>query len=340
MKNFHKLVRNIIIGIDRIDFSMPLSYLDNLLSYLDKQSSHYNAYVNGQYWYKNYILLNHKVKVRSKIKCKCEKNIYNRVYVSVFNPDKIIQEYLKSIFDRLSGGINTGTFGIIISQIEISYDFYSNSSHDIRQIKRFIDCHLLLKFARKNSYRTVLTTDYIGRNGNIRKGAKGSRSYCKFESGRKFYRFEMQFNRAYILKRNITFFNLPLNPIDFRSFDYIDIVDNFSFRGIKNISRSILRKKCIHSTTHDDFERIHREMIDKVRFFVVGGRRGKCKKVSKQITMIKCLKKEYNLSINHKKYFTPLNDVIQLINCLADIGYKEELSSKRIILLQGLKTDN
>lgn len=339
MINPQIIVQSVIIGTDRISFSMPAIMLEALLRLVTGNGTFVSEYYRKKFKHKEYLIFGCLVIVTEKIVDPEKSTIHDRVYLSVYDPSKELQKWLKFSLPFMCKGKVDCRDGVLIQQLEVSYDFYADSPADVKAIKRYIDKHFVLPFTRSNSYNTVETTNYIGRNGNIRKGSKGTRCYIKTENGKTFCRFEMQFNRRYLKSNKISFDSMPFNPLSFQVFDQVSILGNFSDTGVCNISRSILRKQGVNATD-PNFTILHREMASNVREKVLGGSRGAKRKVSTQIAKLQKLKKETDLSVNLKQYFPQQNQLHQLICCLADTGYVEEGCTKRLMLSQGNDPDH
>lgn len=339
MKNLQKLVKSITIEIDRISFSSPTILLDRLLQCIAEKGTFLSEYQRKKYWHKEYQIFGCLVIITGKKFDPSKSSIHDRIYLSVSDPSKELQELLKFDLDIIAKGKDKGRDGVLIQQLEVSYDFHADSLTDVQAIKQYIDKHFVLPFTRASSYNTVKTTNYIGRNGNIRKGSKGTRCYIKTENGRTFCRFEMQFNRSYLKSNGITYNSMPFNPLHFQVFDQVNILGDFSDTGVRNLSRSILRKQGVVASD-PDFSSLRGVVADYIREKVMGGSRGARKKVSTQLAELQELKKEAELSVNLKQYFPEFYHVNQLVCCLADTSYEEDGCSKRLILCQGNDSDH
>jgi hypothetical protein len=106
-----------------------------------------------------------------------------------------------------------------LSQVEVAFDFFPDDKHDIHDLRSVLTDGLVLRYSRVGCYSGFKGTDYIGKDGNVRKGTKGVRVYRKNEGGRYFLRMEMQFNRAFIKDNGIS---LPVDAGRFNLFDYVD----------------------------------------------------------------------------------------------------------------------
>lgn len=182
------------------------------------------------------------------------------------------------------------------------------------ELKEFINQHIFVKHARSGSVGQVKETDYRGKNGNIRKGAKGFRIYCKETDNGKVSRLELQLNRAYLRTKNINIDNLEtLCPSQFNLFDHVDFLDDFSDKGLFNLARTVVRKRGhiadnsknyrfrVNIQRHLVMRRIHGSVLHKHN----------C--LAEQIDELKNFKKEKGISVNSKRYCKPLSTINDLI---------------------------
>ena len=107
-----------------------------------------------------------------------------------------------------------------LSQFEVAFDYLPDDKHDLHDLWRVLNDGLVLKYSRVGCYSKVQETDYIGKDGNVRKGSRGgSGVYKKQKDGRYFLRMELQFNQKYIKRKSIS---LPVDAGDFNLFDFVD----------------------------------------------------------------------------------------------------------------------
>ncbi|MBV5329977.1 MAG: hypothetical protein JZU65_20520 [Chlorobium sp.] len=317
-------------------------YYDIFLDILDLDAEFVKEYPDKGYWRKVFRMFDGNLIMKTKIQDVNSKTFHDRFYVDITDPSYKMQEELKSWFSDLLNAEDSGIKGILINQIEVSYDFFAKDKPALEQIQNYVDSHFIVKYSRadakskrssKNEDSTISRTDYMGWKGNVRKGSKGSTGYIKKENGKEFFRYEMRFNRPNLKKNKISYTMMPFKPQNFQVFNYIDILGDFSDNGIKNVARSILRKKGIKEPS-PDFNKLHRETASEVRGEILGGSRGPRRTVFAQVVEAKHLLKYYNMEINSKDYFPPLSFLYQLIHCLVDIGIIEENCSKRLMCLE------
>ena len=349
MNNLQQLLYYIIIGIDRLEFSVPLKYYKQLFDGMNLYCTFVKEYPKKGYNRTIFKHLNKRIIIKIKEEIKeqitnqdkinfSQNTFKERMYITVCDPDAVTQNFISFLFETISYGNTNDFYNILLKQIEISYDFYPTEGTDINKLEHYIKKHFFIKYTRASSYFTFKTTLYTGRDGIIHDGAKGTRRYKKSENGKTFMRFEIQYNRDFINEKKIEYTSLPLNPLSFHSLNYVDILGDFTMKGIKNVARSILKKQGIISS-QPEFKTLHREMMKKVHLEVLGGSRGTTKYISSQINALKNLKKEYQFTINRKDVFPVLSYTKQLISCLADVGYSEKNISKRMVLCQGIDVD-
>ena len=116
----------------------------------------------------------------------------------------------------------------------------------------------------------IVKTWYLGNSGNIRRGQYGLRGYVKTRAGEKFCRYELQFNKPFIEKNDITVLNLPLEPHHFSLMDYVDYCDNFSDKGVKKIVIDLLESIGIIETLTTDFNKHYFLLFNEIKQRIFG----------------------------------------------------------------------
>lgn len=339
-----KYIKQIKTSIDRLELSLPCLRLKEFLKILadDCKQLHFDKdNEEKKYWYQHFkykgILLTVKGMLPEKMKLP---NHNPRFWVTVSDPNIEVQMWLKGVCRNLSRGSPKGRYSVIIKEVELAIDFYTDEKNEAEKIWRYIGKHLFIKHSRSNSYRTIKTTRYIGRNGNIRDGTKGVRCYPKTIRRKTLCRLEKQYNRQYLLERKITYESLPITAEMFLIFDNLVFLNRFLDNGVRNYARDILRKQNL-SPSNSNYREELRKKEAYVRLHVLGGTRGSYPAVHKQIGKLKELNKKYDLSANYRKYFNQITADENLINCLIDIGNEEELCSKRLMMVTiETKTNN
>ena len=336
MENFINYISHVIIGIDRIELSLPILFSKSFLDYVLRYCEIIDHNNSRKKWFYKLSLHGCLLTITRNFKSK-EFDFNDRIYIEISDPDNKTQKKLKEIIQICTPGMTKGNYGVIIRQLEVSYDLYCLEPNDCSKILRFITDHLVKKYSRSNSYKPCNTTKYVGRNGDIRKGAIGIRSYVKKEFGEKFCRVEFQFNRPHLLKHGISYLDFPINPFTFNSIQYIDFYNKFSSEGIKNITRSALRNEKKYSTLNNKTisNNLNQSLEQNaIRNIILGKDSGRNNSVHKQMSQVQKLKDKHNLKGNYKKYFPQLPQIKQLISCLSDTGYSEDSVSKRVCFCQ------
>lgn len=354
MENIQKQLSHISPGIDRINIAVPQHSADNFLNILKRSYEPIGGEgVSAKYWNTYFLINGGNVTVTSPRYGITKKHGYERTYITMLDPSQSVQQVVVDACRLAAPGRFTGATAPIIKAIEVSFDFFTNATDNLIKIKRYVEHHFVMKFLRYGASSTYLGRDenekvifdpeestlYVGKNGDIRKPPKGSRGYIKTENGQTFYRWEVQLNRTFIKNNGITCNDLPLSPLQFRVFDYVDILDDFTDAGLKNVARTILRKQGITEKSTPEFNSLYRILMEELRAEILGGSRGRTPRVTNQIDRAKDVKEDYGITFNHRRYFPELDADKRLITCHADIGYPEENCTKRIILCQGNDPD-
>lgn len=330
------LVTNITQTIDRIEVMVRRTELGRLFEFLydncKRQKLDTSKRNTTKYDVKHYKCLGSLITAKIPLSLRTDVPLENQwVYMSVSDADDATQELIKLLCWYL--GSTQGKPNAVIKEIEVAVDLFTESKNDAEQLWRYLGKHLFAIGSRPNSYSRVKTTRYVGRNGNIRNGARGTRCYVKQINGRYACRLEAQYNRPFLIKREITHESLPIKPESMPVLDKLVFLNSFTDRGVKNYARRILWKRGIKPTDSNYRAELRKEEAH-VRHFVLGGKRGADQAVHKQIAALKELNKEYGLSINFRVYFEEIAMVKELIFCLNDIGKEEELCSKRIVSVE------
>jgi hypothetical protein len=147
--------------------------------------------------------------------CRWGRNGFNEYAVIVYEPDFEIQNLMLRIIQM---------YPMTLSQVEVAFDFIADNPCDQYYLRKVMTDGIVLKYSRAGCYLNYSgtdfrTTEYIGKNHNVRKGSKGLRIYDKQQDGRRFLRMELQFNRPFIRDKGIS---LPVHADSFNLFDFID----------------------------------------------------------------------------------------------------------------------
>jgi len=347
VKLFYSYVLLITIGIDRIEISIPEALHAHLVGRL-KIDGRNPMFYNDVYY--NYFKITIQgVRIIVKLPKKhpsrpsqpsdCYK--LKRAYIEIFNPDIEFQSYIKKTLIDIAKFHSWSISSIVIKQLEVKYDFHSESfenktpSKNTNKVKHFLVRHLVHKYSRKNSYKKIKNTNIFGTNAVIHEGKLGSRIYPKQNKHKPtttFARLEFQYNEDYFQVKKIKISDLPLKPLSFESLKRVDLYDDFSEAGIKHIAKILIKKEggaCLLDTR--TFNKVLYAKMKELKALILQNPNYTIKNVHEQLSAIKELKNRYEFPMNHKQYFSPLNEVKQLILCHADISCKEDLCSKRMV---------
>jgi len=334
----YKYIRSAYVFIDRLEFSFPCLVLTEFLDFQSKtcalQAIDSGKHNDASYWHRHFRYQNSLITIKVPIKDDTKPSVYNpRFFVTVSDPDVVVQEWLKGVCWKFSKGGPMNRYSVLVKEVEVAIDLATDNKPGAEKVWRYMGRHLFTIGSRANSYRTIKTTRYVGRNGNARHGLRGARCYVKQINRRYVCRLEVQFNRPYLLKHQITYESLPLKPETLPVLDKIVVLKGFSDTGARNYARNILRKRGIKPSDHNYRAELGKEDAC-VRLLVLGGKRGANPAVHKQISKLKELNKKYGLAINYRNYFEQIVADKALINCLVDIGKEDdELCSKRLVMI-------
>ena len=338
---FFSALSKIYIGTDRMDISIPDKFYLDFIHRLHEDGSNFKIYTKNRYYFVRSNIQGSRISIlypKGKLSnsWKCE-----RAYIRIYNPSIAVQQYIKKTLINIANLYFLPLTSIKIKQYEVKYDFYSNASEvldkniDIEKMKKFLKKHLVLRYARSNSYSIIGSTYYIGRSGDVRKGKFGIRIYIKknkYNPESTFLRLEFQYNDLYFYTKKITINNLPLSPLSFESYKHSEIYDYLSQDGLKNIAKAIFKKNGNSISDKRHYKIMLSDKITELNFMIIQKANRQYRRVHDQFTTINDLKKKYKFTMNHKQYFRPMNEVKQLILCHADISYDEDLCSKRMLL--------
>lgn len=336
MNYIQKTTTHIKTNIDRVDITTPIGYYD---TFLDFYKRNYiivdeDGKYKGDYHILEFLLPHGTVQLTSLKYDSKKRHCFNRFYLNLSDPCPELQEQMKSDLSLKVKKSKNSRNNPIISQLEVSFDFYTKHESELIGLQRYIEHHFTFKYVRANSYTFFEDTWYVGKDGNTREGPRGGKCYIKEENGEKFCRFEVLFNREHLREAGITYDIMPFNPLEFLALDYVEILDNFTPNSTKNISRTILKNQDILPTS-SDYNSSYQKMYKKIKKRVLGPGIGAIPAVNKQIDSLKKLREKFKFSENYKSYFPKLLQEKELVCCLACVGYEEENCSKRLVLCQG-----
>ena len=137
-----------------------------------------------------------------------------------------------------------------LSQVENPLDFFNSDNKDIKMTFNILNHHSVLRNSQENSFNQYVDTFYQGKNGNARKGSKGSRSYTKTENDETFSRIELQANRLLLKKLGLNVSSLPIEPEDINPFQYIEPRQGLNASSLDKLSTTLAKRK--HKSTRDN----------------------------------------------------------------------------------------
>ncbi|NCB43400.1 MAG: hypothetical protein EOM59_12385 [Clostridia bacterium] len=337
-KNAETLIKTVSLTFDRIKLSIPLQANDCLLHWLNTCCIDISGSNADQYWpgkkyeCREYLYQGCKITVTWSLP-KPDKPAFNpRVFVTVSDPNTEVQELLKVICPTLPVGRRAWNKSVLVSEVEVAYDLYGQDQNAARLIKKFIVDRIFMRGSRKVSVHNYKGTIYIACKGYVRRGIKGIRVYVKTENRQTFCRVEVQFNKPYFKKNRITVDDLPFDPRSFNAFSFIYFLEDFSEVGVKNCSRTMLRKQGIEPSAQD-YNKRHRLAASFVKKEVLGGTRGRKKSVYAQIDKLASFNRNMGISIHYMNYFNELTNIKEVIVCLGEISIVDENASKRLVMV-------
>jgi hypothetical protein len=345
--SYRPTLEKVYIGIDRLELSFDTWLLSSLRKILKNVSTTWNEYDDNKYHYVKCTVLDTEIIIKKPLVKSLEDYVQDRCYIEIFNSGEHVLKYLKdNILIPLCIQYYLPVSSVKIKQLEVKYDLYCKSSNivdhtkELLALKWYMDAHMVHRYARSNSCRKDHTTSYFGRNGNIRNGEKGCRSYLKTNkygtnpADATFLRIEFQFNAGYFRRHKITIDDLPFKPLDFEAFNLVEMWDDISEDGLKRIGKAILKKQGVTSKDTRTFNRRLQEMTNDLTYTILKYSNNRRRSVHQQFSEIKTLKKEYMFTMNHKLLFESLSEDKQIVICLADVFYSEDGCSKRMMFCQ------
>jgi hypothetical protein len=149
-----------------------------------------------------------------------------RSTIIIQDPDLDIQIQLLDVFSICE---------VKLSQVEIALDIFPKHQGDIDNLEEILLNGLVLRHSRGKSHNKYLTTNYFGKDGNVRSGSKGLRIYQKNIGKTCFIRVEIQFNRGFIRRK----LRLPINADDINLTDFLTYRQNLE---VKRLAKTLSRK--------------------------------------------------------------------------------------------------
>lgn len=317
-----------IPSIDRIKISCPVGSLKQFKwNFTGKKYSHSN---NEKKTHLIECFIKNEKRIQLITPIKIDPEIYNqRYYVNLMQPDAETWRYIKELIRKITRINMYKQFNPTINELEVAYDFFSkNPDTDdvVYELHDFFHRHLCMKYSRKGSAISEgkhLITSYRARDEDGRGSDIESKCYIKElqfgNSNRTACRLEVLLNAKGIRDKKITFDNLSLNPRDYNVLTHFQLLDNISFQGITNISRSISRNKGVPFTrkAKDSMKTAIRANI--LKETIQGSwLEDNFSPVPEQIDRAKEEINRYGLIINPKGYCQPLFNLTETVTRMLD----------------------
>jgi len=138
--------------------------------------------------------------------------------ILIHDPDVHVQELIRDMLLSIPGII------AYISQVEFVLDLHPNNPLDIGLLEYVVKSCQYLRYSRADSFSECGTTQYQGKNGNVRKGTKGLRCYTMPKDGPpEFAHIELIANRDLIKKKiGNSILRLPIDSYDLDINDFVE----------------------------------------------------------------------------------------------------------------------
>lgn len=124
-----------------------------------------------------------------------------------------------------------------VTQVEFALDIVPDSLAELGDLANLLQASLTMKHARAGSRSSKGTTHYLGKEGNVRRGAKGIRCYPK-EGNR--LRVELQANRDLLGPKGVTIESLPLAADFLKVQDYARFYQRLSSSAVAKIVTKLI----------------------------------------------------------------------------------------------------
>lgn len=306
-------------SIDRIRISIPLRHYDKLLNQFKQESYNITTKCDDRNIVTTFYIKNSIITL-----CLPKHNdheSYNpRIYLQLLQPDRNIQNYVKSIIKKTCPiNLTYKHFNPCITQLEIAFDIIPNDHDDINEIESFINRHTNLQYSRKNSISRISGTRYQGKDGNARLGSKGIRIYRKTIDGVERVRIEIQFNSYFLYRNKFSIDMFPLSTKQYDLFDFLELLNDFSREGVRNIARTILRKRgCTPVSDKNYLFRLNVRTHVLHQYISRGFAPGQENQttVAEQLDRFTKVKKQKGLTVHAKKYCQFDDDVNDFLSSL------------------------
>ena len=329
---------HIVPSINRIQASLPINLLYQLIRYVEQVAlfkCRYPTGNNGKYDRREYWLKDCLLRIQYQ-QDTINRPPHARIYLTVVDPSIRDQLVLKELLMLVGQYTYHGQYGALVDQFEVTYDLFGPTDDSLSYLWNYLLYHTMPKprKLRKIKSNVIVKTWYIGNSGNIRRGQYGLRGYVKTRVEQRFCRYELQFNKPFVAKNDITVLNLPIEPYQFSLMDYVDYYDNFSDKGVKKIVTKILKNRGICESSSNDFNEQYFPFFEEIKKRILTDERGLAKPVVEQRDSVNKIKKEYNLTLKPAHYFETLNETTLLMKYHSAAGFCEPGATERIFFVQ------
>ncbi len=179
--------------------------------------------------------------------------------IAIQDPTTATQREVTEIITKALAHVGLSSQHASVTQVEFAMDYkpVHLNQRNLSTLSKWFYQSTTLNHSRLGSVGTDKATSYRGKNGYVRKGAKGIRSYNK----ETFTRFELQANKDFLRDR-IDFTSLPINTKSLNIFDHVKFRQPLTQRRVDKINKSIKkampseRQKVISSILRKDVTRL------------------------------------------------------------------------------------
>jgi hypothetical protein len=198
MANIQDIITAVTASIDRIELSIPHRYFTRVLNQLRRDCEFKDVvHSNGMIIY---LFVRRGKQIRLKTFLHHVITINKRAFIHLSQPDTDTQEYIQTILTDIIPSAAYSQFDAFINQLEVAFDIGTDTLDQLYEVQNFINHHLILKYARSGAVGRYKDTGYRGKDGNIRKGRRGTRCYLKEINNKQVCRLELMLNRDHLKK--------------------------------------------------------------------------------------------------------------------------------------------
>jgi len=175
-----------------------------------------------------------------------------------------VHDPTEELINFLSASRVYNVITLLVSKIELTYDFFNLSGHERIGLFDFLKSHLLLKNSRSKPYEQYLTTFYAN---HLRHSSKGLKVYLRPDhNNKRLVRLELTFKRQLLKK-------LKINP-SLKTIDSVNPSEYFLFMNLdedKLIDHLKWKSRRTHKCVNPRNKFMHDELIERhVENYVYG----------------------------------------------------------------------